>query len=218
VAACATSGAEDAWAEFIRRFHPLIARVVVRVCRKWGESSPEVMDDLIQETYLKLCADRLRALGTFRSIHRDAVFGYIRVFTANLVHDHFKAERRLKRGGTLTVPLEDEETIEKEKQTTKAGSAEAVERSVLLNEIDAFLRRGAGTDAPRDRRIFWLYYRVGLTAAQIAAAPGVELGTKGVETVLLRVTRTIREHLVEGTERKSKSDASREGIRPAEAL
>ncbi len=87
------SGDEKAWSEFVRRFHPLIARVVLRVARQWGETSPQAVDDLIQDTYLKICSERERLLGSFTSPHADAIYGFMKVFTANLVHDHFKASR-----------------------------------------------------------------------------------------------------------------------------
>ena len=53
---CVESGDAAAWEEFIRRFQPPIARVVLRVARRWGAFSPQLIDDLVQETYLKLCA------------------------------------------------------------------------------------------------------------------------------------------------------------------
>src|ERR1700733_12575996 len=84
---CFEQSDEAAWTEFVRRFHPLIARVALRVARQWGERSPQVVDDLVQNTYLKLCAERVSLLQKFSPVHSDAIYGYIKVFTANLVHD-----------------------------------------------------------------------------------------------------------------------------------
>jgi DNA-directed RNA polymerase specialized sigma24 family protein len=74
---CFDKGNEFAWREFIRRFQPLIAKVIMRVGRQWGESSPQAIDDLVQETYLKLYTDRARFIAKFAATHEDAVFGYI---------------------------------------------------------------------------------------------------------------------------------------------
>src|SRR5437667_159549 len=41
---CAQPGQAPAWEEFIRRFNPLIARVVVKTAHRWGESSRSVQD------------------------------------------------------------------------------------------------------------------------------------------------------------------------------
>lgn len=51
-------GDADGWTEFVRRFHPLIASVVLRVAQQRREPSPRVVEDLVQETYWKLSANR----------------------------------------------------------------------------------------------------------------------------------------------------------------
>jgi RNA polymerase sigma-70 factor (ECF subfamily) len=191
VRTCLASGDNSAWAEFIRRFHPLIATVVLRVCRKWGEGSPQVVDDLVQETYLKLCMGRAR-LQNFQPAHPDAIYGYLKVFTANLVHDYFKSLHSARSGGaSVTVPVDADEGG---RPTGAPTPSALVEREVLLREIDAFLRAVAtGPHAGRDRKIFWLYYRLGLTAGAIAALPHIGLTIKGVESTILRLTRLVRE-------------------------
>lgn len=218
VLACLQSGNESAWAEFIRRFHPLIARVAFRVARRWGEVSPQVIDDLVQETYLKLCADRLCALQSFRSAHKDAIYGYIKVFTANLVHDHFKVTHSQKRGGGATrisIDGPDSGTV----PPAATSTAAILERDVLIQEVDACLRVVApGPGAARDRRIFWLYYRVGLAASAIAALPTIGLSTKGVESTLLRLTRQVRQRLGSSRPAEPGGEKSGEGIRPAGSL
>jgi DNA-directed RNA polymerase specialized sigma24 family protein len=65
-----------------------------------------------------------------------------------------------------------------------------------LQQIDAHLGRLAvGQNLERDRRVFWLYYRVGLTANAIASLPAIGLSTKGVESTILRLTRLLRQEL-----------------------
>jgi RNA polymerase sigma-70 factor (ECF subfamily) len=43
--------------------------------------------------------------------------------------------------------------------------------------------------------IFLLYYRQGLTASEIAALPALGLTTKGVESIIARLTHMIRSHI-----------------------
>src|ERR1700678_3100899 len=95
---CSASRSADAWEEFVRRFHRLIASVVLRTATRFGDSSRQTVDDLIQETYLKLCADKFRILRNFEQQHPDAFLGYIKVLAANVVRDHFKASYSQKRG------------------------------------------------------------------------------------------------------------------------
>ena len=191
ILACTQTGDAAAWGEFVRRFHRLIATVALRVARRWGDSSPQVVDDLIQETYLKLCAANFRILRSFKSQHPDAFYGYLKVVTANLVHDQFKAAHSGKRGsGTSEVAVDPQIASE------GGASAKSSERRILLQQVDALLSKlAAGRHLERDRRVFWLYYRVGLTANAIASLPAIGLSTKGVESTILRLTRLLRHEL-----------------------
>lgn len=155
-------------------------------------------------------------LRTFESHHEGAIYGYIKTFTANLVHDHFKGSRSKKRGGgSPTTDLHDDEA-----QCPADGSAQvasAMERNILLHQVDICLRAVvSGPDAQRDRKIFWLYYRTGLTAGAIASMSCIGLTTKGVESVLLRVTRLVRDSLSQAG--PSGSEPREKGIPQAESL
>jgi RNA polymerase sigma-70 factor, ECF subfamily len=218
VVACVDSGDDSAWAEFVRRFHPLIAGVVIRVARQWGETSPQAMDDLVQETYLKLCSDRSRVLRSFKSTHKDAIYGFIKVFTANLTHDHLKASRSQKRGGAVEMAsMNDEPRAE---CTARMEHTDVfLERKLLVGKVAACLEGiASGQTGDRDRRIFWLYYRAGLSASAIATLPTIGLSTKGVESTILRLTRAVRQRLTARMSQDPTSTGSLEGIRPENSL
>jgi RNA polymerase sigma-70 factor (ECF subfamily) len=208
ILACTQTEDTAAWEEFVRRFHRLIATVALRVASRWGDSSPQAVDDLIQETYLKLCAGNFRILRSFKSQHPDAFYGYLKVVTANLVHDHFKAAHSGKRGSGAVEVAADPQI------TSEAGAAgKSSERSILLQQIDGLLSRLAvGQHLERDRRVFWLYYRVGLTANAIASLPAIGLSTKGVESTILRLTRLLRQELAADRSRPRGYTTGDEGI------
>ena len=215
---CFRTGDELAWTEFVRRFHPLIAGVVIRVARQWGEFSPQAVDDLIQETYLKLCADRHRILQNFKPAHSEAIYGYIKVFTANLAHDHFKLAHSRKRGGREHVASIGDEDSNRTRMPSTSSLA-VMDRNLLLQEIDACLKSvSTGSSCDRDRRIFWLYYRAGLTANAIAALPSIGLSTKGVESTLLRLTKQVRRRLVPPRGQGPTRGITVEGIHRAESF
>lgn len=134
-------------------------------------------------------------LKNFHSQYPAAVFGFLKVVTANVVHDHFKASHAAKRGaGSFLESLDDHERLEKDATTDSSQSASStIEQAILFEEIDRCLIRGiAAPELPRSRRIFWLYYRCGLSARAIAALPNIELTTKGVESTILRLNRLVR--------------------------
>jgi RNA polymerase sigma-70 factor (ECF subfamily) len=205
---CTGSGEAAAWEEFVRRFHRLIAGVVLRSARRWGEASPHLVDELVQETYLKLCTDDCRMLRDFQPRQPDSIYGYLKVVAANVVYDHFRAARSAKRRS----PQQSETAADPAAPSGSEGSPAAVERRVLLEEIAGFLEEHKSV-GERERLIFWLYYRQGLTARAIAALPAIELSVKGVESSLFRLTRLVRTQLVERRSAPGRSEVNApEGI------
>src|SRR5438067_13014011 len=61
---------ETIWTEFVHRCQPFIARVITKTLRRcMGAANASLVDDLIQETYLKLFARNSRALREFQCEH-----------------------------------------------------------------------------------------------------------------------------------------------------
>jgi RNA polymerase sigma-70 factor (ECF subfamily) len=94
-----------------------------------------------------------------------------------------------------------------------------VEREVLFKQIDECIEsclEDANRD--RDRTIFWLYYQQGMTAKDIAALPSFNLSAKGVESVIFRLIRMLRERMV-GMQIQvgAKSTQGEKGFLPSES-
>src|SRR3954463_1623591 len=96
---CLGSRAEAMWEEFVRRFQPLIAGVIAkRIFRHTGCSfNQSLVDDLTQETFLKICINDFRALRDFEYQHDNALFGFLKVIASNVVEDHFRNSSSRKR-------------------------------------------------------------------------------------------------------------------------
>jgi len=196
--ACAGSKDEEAWAEFIRRFQVVIAAAVLRTARHWGEPPRPQLDDLIQDTYLKLCEKDSRLLRSFQPRHEDSIYGFLKVVAANVVHDHFKSALAAKRGAGQTEVIMD--SVQMHPKTAGADSFDVISQRLQLEQLDRILTQlTAGKDQARKRAIFWLRHRQGLTASEIASIPSIGLTTEGVESVLLRLVAMIRAHLISST-------------------
>jgi RNA polymerase sigma-70 factor (ECF subfamily) len=170
----------------------------------------------VQETYLKLCADKCRLLREFAVQHPEAVAGYIKTIAINLAHDYFKSLHSQKRGsGETAQSIED---VEPQAQSWGLGGQHAIEREVLLREIDRCLETcSESPDKERDRLIFWLYYQQGMSAKAIAALPTVGLTAKGVESTIFRLTRLVREHIAGLRSHSASPQSGEKGFRPAES-
>jgi RNA polymerase sigma-70 factor, ECF subfamily len=190
---CLQSQDPAAWQDFVHRFQPLIASVIVKSIRRWTTPTPSLVDDLVQDTYLKLCANNFRALRDFDCQHENALFGFLKVVASNVVHDHFRGSYSQKRGSGR-----DEDDLDGAQIAGIAGGgfAETAERAILIGEIRQCLEgQAAEPNFTRDCMIFWLYYQQGLTAKAISELPAVSLTVKGVESTLLRLTRLVREKM-----------------------
>jgi hypothetical protein len=114
----------------------------------------------------------------------------------NTVRDYFKGMHTEKRGAAQSHVAIDQSG--EHLPIEVAAETDDLDRTVLLHEIQTQLERLApGPARERERLIFMLYYRLGLTAPAIAALPGIGLTVKGVESTLLRLTRAIRHELVD---------------------
>jgi RNA polymerase sigma-70 factor, ECF subfamily len=217
VQACAEANDGGAWEEFVLRFHQAIGLTIIRTTTQWGDVPRQVVDDLIQETYLKLCTDKCYSLRKFAVQHPEAISGYIKTIAANVVHDHFKARHTQKRGaGKRQDSLED---VDPAAGSETFGSVGATERQILLKQIDQCLTTySSGAGEERDRLMFWLYYQQGMSAKSIAALPTIGLTAKGVESAILRLTRSVREQIVNArSEPCNGTKSGQKGFRPAES-
>jgi RNA polymerase sigma-70 factor (ECF subfamily) len=191
---CARGGDPTSWVEFIRRFNPVIGRSVLRVAVRHGSSDKALIDDLVQETYLKICANECRVLRTFTPTHPESAFGFLKVIAASVAQDFFKSRRAEKRAPEATA-----QSIKETSASTSECPRSALnhpERAVLFDQIDRKLRAVVPADElHRARTVFWLYYRSGCTASAIASLPALELTTKGVESLLFRLTRLVRQNI-----------------------
>lgn len=218
IRACAESNDCTAWEEFVARYHRPISLSILRIAHQWGGSPQQVVDDLVQETYLKVCSDKCRLLRDFAVQHPDAVPGYIKTVAVNVAHDHFKSLHSQKRGAGETAQLL--EDVEPCAQSRDMGGQAAIEREVLLKQIDRCLETcSEGPDQERDRLIFWLYYQQGMTAKAIAALPTIGLSAKGVESAIFRLTRLVREQIaaLQSQTSVSPQPPGGKGFRPAES-
>lgn len=193
ISRCTNLRDEPAWQEFVRRFQPVISGVIVRSARRWTVPGPALIGDLMQMTYLKLCANNCKALREHDGLHENSIYGFLRVIASNVVSDYFRAHLAFKRGAGMVGSIT-EVALETARSTSHGASI--AEQSVLFGEIVRCMRTiTRGQNAERDAAIFMLYYREGLSAREISEIPPRGMGTKKVESILGRLTRRLRVEL-----------------------
>jgi RNA polymerase sigma-70 factor, ECF subfamily len=193
---CAYSAQAPEWAQFVRAVSPVIALAARRVSAVWGDPSHATVSEIVQEVFLKLCEDDRRILRECEDRGNDSFLKLLRMITASVGTDHFRRTRAEKRGGrTQAVPLEPHISAD---DVSDSKATEAVEWPSLMDQLDGLLKLYPKTVSARDRYLFWLYYRQGLTAEAISSIPAIGLSAKGVESALQRLTRLLRETIANG--------------------
>jgi len=195
VCLCAGSGDDEAWEEFVLRVGRPISLTIMRTASLWGEPSRSLVEDLVQVTYLKLWEGGRRLLRDFAIQRPEAILGYLKKTAANATHDYFKHGHSQASGGNQ--PHVSTGNLDPEAGQEVHGSQDSIAFGIFLNEIDDCLKRClSGPDQQRDRMIFWLYFRQGMSAKEIASLPGIALSATGVGSVLERLKHGIREQIL----------------------
>jgi RNA polymerase sigma-70 factor (ECF subfamily) len=192
--ACVQRGDTGAWEEFVRRYRPVIARTVLRVARRWGRPEPQRIDDLIQDTFLKLCADDARRLRDFVVLHAYSVEAYLQTVANHVTLDHFRREMAQVRDVNKNLELTEE--IEPAERCSEAGLLSPMELNVFRSEVEQALKHCAkGPHQERNIAIFWFRHTQGMSPAEISRLPHITLKTKGIDTLVSRLLRCVRERL-----------------------
>jgi RNA polymerase sigma-70 factor (ECF subfamily) len=181
---CISSEDQELWRQLVHRTQPLIASVIINTIRRWQEPRPSLVDDLIQDTFLKLFANNRKALRSIKNAYENTIFGYLRVVASNVVRDHFRRTENRVEEIELSDPV----------VPPDPDGLDRIEFARLKHRIQTRLQSLSSSETYlRDESIFWLYYEQGYTAKEISLLPTVGLTVKGVESILQRLVRFIRE-------------------------
>ncbi len=184
VEACLKSRSDRPWDTLVQKLHPIIVSAIRRVLSRYGTESAagSDIDDLVQQTYLRLCNDNCQVLRNCQLMSGGAFVVYVRTIAANLAIDQLRKLRQ-------TAPISE--------LAATNNNGNETERRLLLAAVHKHLRQCSAAHYDRDRRVFLLYFREGLTAKAIAGIPVIGLTQKGVEALLARLVQCIRKILVE---------------------
>src|SRR6266704_6812674 len=121
--------------------------------------------------------------------------GYLKKTAANVAYDYFRHVNTQSFGGDK--PHDSTSDVDPEAGKEVRGSQETIVFEILLKEIDEHLKHClTGPDQERDRTIFLLYFRQGMSTKEIASLPTIGLGPKGVGSVIERLKHDVREQIV----------------------
>lgn len=185
---CLDTEDESAWNEFLRKVQPTAATTIIRALDFKAE--PSMVDDLVQNTWLKLFANNREPLRRIRGDHDNSIFAYVKRTAFNVAQDHIRSLRPID----LAESIDDPDFVEPPNDQYKADFGDA-----RIEDIERCLKElSHEPNFQRDYNIFWLHYRQGYTAKEIAQLPSITEGKKrleekGVEGVLYRLKMKLKE-------------------------
>jgi DNA-directed RNA polymerase specialized sigma24 family protein len=175
---------EDAWVEFLRRYHSLMVGVIARTLRPSIPSTSSLLMDLLQEVLAKICANACRPLRELEWRHEGSLRGLLRVVSSTVTQDYIRRCLAPGRDVRRVQPLD-----EHRHNRGSSGSLATVEHKILLEQLTHHLAKSirSGSNRVQDIAMFLLYYSYGVGAAELARI--YHLGIKTVENKLARLTR-----------------------------
>jgi RNA polymerase sigma-70 factor (ECF subfamily) len=186
---CCLSERQSAdWEGFMEAAQPIVAAAVLRTLGERTRSNRELADDLIQETFLRMCAADFRVLRNFRMNDANALRVYLKTVAASVVIDHFRSCAALKSGSGIPAANLDDVAA---RVSVVDRQFEAFESRMMVAQVEKCL----GKQDRRNRQIFWLYHLQEMKPKVIAALPDIAMTVDAIETVVYRVTRAVRECL-----------------------
>jgi DNA-directed RNA polymerase specialized sigma24 family protein len=172
----------------MRRYHLLIVKIASRTIRRWFQPTPSLLDDLFEDVLVKICASDYRALRELEWRHEGTLRGLLQVVASTVAQDYLR--RCLTQSRCLHLEQQLEEFIH-DRQIKDTHSA--IEHKILLRQLaNRLAQLIPEPNRTRDIAMFLLYYGYRVTAAELARL--YHLGTKTVESKLLRLSHLARAH------------------------
>lgn len=191
--------ARDAdWTSLVRRVDPMLRSTLSGLGRSYGVYlNRDLLDDVIQETYVRLFQNDRRVLRGCRGRSEMTILSYLRRVARSTLIDWLRARRALKRGPAIELSIDALDGLAGEVDALAVPSrASSPLDAIHAQELRRRFRRECGCVArPGDTagRDIWITERMvvdGWNSRE--AAHAVQLAPATVATVLCRMRRELR--------------------------
>jgi DNA-directed RNA polymerase specialized sigma24 family protein len=188
-------GDRHLWQLFTDRFEKPIYLYLMRVLKFHSKRDDvtELIPELAQEVYIRLCHDQGIMMQEFRGENDFSVKAFFARVCSSVSIDYLRRNESQKRFGGNVVSIE--EAREKEAFHFATRDFSEMNEDAILKWIDVGRLAADDPDpknAKRNAIIFKLHFIDGLTTEEISAYPGFELTEKGVGSVITRLRKRIR--------------------------
>lgn len=192
---------EEAWREFLHRFHKYVSFTIYSVCKRLGYTEGVAkVEDLTQEVYLKLLNNDCEPLKRFTSLYENAILKHLKMTAIRAVYTDYtawKAKKRRPAGGIVSLHQQAEWSIHENRKLDLMDILPANDfgdTSELIEEIqfclNMILHRSRNAD--RNKLLFEYYFYHGFDAVEIASQICVNLTAKRVGKLISEIKQAVR--------------------------
>jgi DNA-directed RNA polymerase specialized sigma24 family protein len=187
---------EECWAEFIRRYNPLLTRSVITAWRKrcqGGWPSSELLADLLQDIYAVILKNDCQMLRGFRGKSEAEAEAYLAHTAINTTISHLRFREAEKRKADL-VSIDDLSPSEQGREQfmpNTSASNSLVSESELIEALRQII---SGPNSRRDILIFLLHVCDGWTAAEISRMGICDLKETSIANLLVKMKARVKHY------------------------
>ena len=189
----------ELWNDFVCLYHRYLARCVKTALDLLVQPRPsafeQVVEDIVQNVYLRLLKHDGRALRAFRGGSDAAISRYLRIIALNLTRNYLRGLRAQKRGHeeiSIETAADDQDRKTTMVKLIDPDSQRELQNLDFEEEINNLLTQVLiSSNRNRDMLIFQLYYFDDLDAEEIAEIVGTS--RHAVHMVLSRTRQRISE-------------------------
>lgn len=199
----------EAWMTFVQRFDGRIRLVVYRELKNKTKAENDsqlrlILDDLVQEVYVRLFEHQARALREFIGKNENSIYHYLGMIAKNTVLNYL-----VKRGAQKRQAFEqsldsfkqysthgDFLLLHEAKQPVKNNVEESIQFLGLVEEVEAILNKSFKEKKRiRYQLLFRLYFIEGLAVETIQKTFFMELSKKRINNMIAEIKKILKKGL-----------------------
>ena len=187
---------DEYWAEFVRRFNPLLVRSITVAWRRHGQSvwpAPDLAADLLQDVYAAIVNRDFHLLRNFRGNTDAEAEAYLAHAAINQTISFLRNRHALRRHAP-EISLHDWLEEKGEQAAARPPRPAALSESELLGVLKKCFD---GPNSRRDILIFLLYARDGYSVTEIAQLNVAELKETSIANLLGQMKTRLKKYLAD---------------------
>ncbi len=192
---CADNVSDDEyWAEFIRRYNPILVRSVYHAHQQLAQPprlARSSLEDLLQTIYLQILKDDCLVLRRFRNQTETAAQAYLAQIALRVTANYLRRARAQRRQNkTLSLDEMAHSTQPPDQHLIRPPELPA---RLAEREIVKFLQRAfTHANSQRDIRLFLLHVYQGMSYSELQRTVARNLQPRSVASTLTRMKRRLR--------------------------